>query len=287
MSRPLPRDDDALPVLLRTLKNKLAALAGRTTVPVGKGWLLRQDSTGALIAVNGGVVHVLAKPGARPAPDGGEQEPAAEGWLTGTVTGVADDGLGMTVELTGTGESVPGWRYSGWPDPLGVGDLVALLAPGDAQGAFAELYLVLGPVTAPADRVFVNDTPVTIPDADGPGSGFGTPVYSSITVTGISGAAPTDLVVGLTIAHTFPADLTIWLSPPGAPANSTDLPPPTNAPFVLYDGPAGGCGADAPEPTYTIDGSGWPANGEWRLWVSDVAPGDVGQITSWSLTFPA
>ncbi|MCW7944259.1 peptidase M4 [Streptomyces hygroscopicus] len=113
---------------------------------------------------------------------------------------------------------------------------------------------------------YENTTPVSIPD-NGPA------VTSSITVSGRSGNAPSNLQVTVDITHTWRGDLVIDLVGPSGTSyrlknfSSTDS-------------------ADDVKATYTVNASSQPANGTWKLKVQDKAAEDVGTINSWKLTFP-
>ncbi|GHH80704.1 peptidase M4 [Streptomyces sulfonofaciens] len=111
---------------------------------------------------------------------------------------------------------------------------------------------------------FESNTRVTIPDR-----GTGT---SSITVSGISGNAPSDLAVSVDIVHTYRGDLVI------------DLVAPNGATARLKDADGFDSGQDVQE-TYTVDGSSVAANGTWKLRVQDTAAQDTGYINGWKLTF--
>jgi subtilisin-like proprotein convertase family protein len=97
-------------------------------------------------------------------------------------------------------------------------------------------------------------------------------VTSSITVSGRTGNAPSNLQVGVDIVHTWRGDLQI------------DLVAPDGSTYRLknsgYD-PA----ADVHE-TYTVNASSETANGTWKLRVQDLGPADTGYIDAWRLTFP-
>lgn len=288
MARPVPLDNDAFATRLRRLISQVDEVANRAVVTVGKAWRVEQErGSGDLVAVIGKRRLVLAaaveqEPGEAP------EEVRPGGWLSGVVRSVAADGK-LTVQLSSSGELVAGLLHLGWTEALTVGDVVVALPPGDSSGSYQSVYMVLGPLAPPAGpppppgpRVFSSTGPVSIPDD--PGSGYGSyPVASPIVVTGIPGSAPSALLVTINITHTYPRDLRVWLSPPGAPPypDDYDPAPPSNAVFLLYNGATGG-----PLPQYTVDASAWPANGTWELWVADVAHVDVGTITSWSLTFP-
>jgi Zn-dependent metalloprotease len=107
---------------------------------------------------------------------------------------------------------------------------------------------------------------VSIPD-NGPA------VNSSITVSGRTGNAPSNLQVTPNITHTWRGDLVIDLIGPSGTAyrlknfSSTDS-------------------ADNVTDTYTVNASSQTANGTWTLRVQDQAAQDVGTINGWKLTFP-
>ncbi|MFJ9201489.1 M4 family metallopeptidase [Streptomyces flaveolus] len=110
-----------------------------------------------------------------------------------------------------------------------------------------------------------NTANVNIPD-------YGSAVTSSITVSGRTGNAPSNLQVGVDIVHTWRGDLQI------------DLVAPDGSTYRLknsgYD-PA----ADVHE-TYMVNASSETANGTWKLRVQDLGPADTGYIDAWRLTFP-
>ncbi|MFI8951788.1 M4 family metallopeptidase [Streptomyces sp. NPDC053750] len=112
---------------------------------------------------------------------------------------------------------------------------------------------------------FESGTNVTIPD-------YGSAVTSSVTVSGRTGNAPSNLKVGVDIVHTWRGDLRI------------DLIAPDGTAYLLkssgYD-PA----ADVHE-TYTVNASSESANGTWKLRVQDQGRQDTGYIDAWRLTFP-
>ncbi|MET9776428.1 M4 family metallopeptidase [Streptomyces sp. NPDC006367] len=110
-----------------------------------------------------------------------------------------------------------------------------------------------------------NTTNVTIPD-------YGSAVTSSITVTGRTGNAPSNLQVGVDIVHSWRGDLRIDLIAPDGTAYRLKS--------SGYD-PA----KDVHE-TYTVDASSERANGTWKLRVQDQGPSDTGYLDAWRLTFP-
>ncbi|MGW0827681.1 M4 family metallopeptidase [Streptomyces sp. NPDC002845] len=113
---------------------------------------------------------------------------------------------------------------------------------------------------------FENGTAVSIPDN-------GAAVTSSVTVSGITGNAPSNLAVAVDITHTWRGDLVIDLvAPDGSVYNLK--------PFSSSDS------ADDVFETYTVNASSEVANGAWQLRVQDQARFDTGNINSWKLTFP-
>jgi Zn-dependent metalloprotease len=113
---------------------------------------------------------------------------------------------------------------------------------------------------------FENTTDVSIPDN-------GAAVTSSITVSGRSGNAPSNLQVSVDIVHTWRGDLVI------------DLVAPDGSTYRLKNFSSSDS-ADNVQQTYTVDASSEVANGTWKLKVQDQAAQDTGYINSWSLTFP-
>ncbi|MEU5090764.1 M4 family metallopeptidase [Streptomyces sp. NPDC021356] len=112
---------------------------------------------------------------------------------------------------------------------------------------------------------FENTSNVNIPD-------YGSAVTSSITVSGRSGKAPSNLQVSVDIVHSWSGDLQI------------DLVAPNGSTYRLKSS-----GYD-PTPdvhaTYTVNASASAANGTWKLRVQDKGPQDTGYIDGWKLTFP-
>ncbi|MFD9700779.1 S8 family serine peptidase [Lentzea sp. NPDC059081] len=117
----------------------------------------------------------------------------------------------------------------------------------------------------PGGGSFENSADVAIPDA-------GAAVTSPITVSGISGNAPSTLKVDVAIPHTYRGDLVV------------DLVAPDGSVYRLK-GSSGSDSADNVIATYTVNASSEVANGTWQLRVQDVARQDTGFIDSWKLTF--
>ncbi len=113
---------------------------------------------------------------------------------------------------------------------------------------------------------YENTTPLSIPD-NGPA------VSSSITVSGRSGNAPSNLQVSVDITHTWRGDLVIDLLGPSGTAYRLKN-------FSSSDS------ADNIQATYTVNASSETANGTWKLKVQDQAAQDVGTLNSWKVTFP-
>nr|WSY51668.1 M4 family metallopeptidase [Streptomyces sp. NBC_00886] len=113
---------------------------------------------------------------------------------------------------------------------------------------------------------FENTADVSIPDN-------GAAVTSSVTVSGRTGNAPSNLSVAVDIVHTWRGDLVI------------DLVAPDGSTYRLKNSSSSDS-ADNVQATYTVDASSEVANGVWKLKVQDVAAQDTGYINSWKLTFP-
>ncbi|MEU1201974.1 M4 family metallopeptidase [Streptomyces sp. NPDC005813] len=113
---------------------------------------------------------------------------------------------------------------------------------------------------------FENTADVSIPDN-------GAAVTSSITVTGRTGNAPSNLAVSVDIVHTWRGDLVI------------DLVAPDGSTYRLKNFSSSDS-ADNVNATYTVNASSEVANGTWKLKVQDQAAQDTGYINSWKLTFP-
>ncbi|MFJ5558307.1 M4 family metallopeptidase [Streptomyces sp. NPDC093250] len=112
---------------------------------------------------------------------------------------------------------------------------------------------------------FENTADVSIPDN-------GAAVTSSITVTGRTGNAPSNLQVAVDIEHTWSGDLVV------------DLVAPDGTVYNLRNRTGGS--ADDVKETFTVNASSEAANGTWQLRVQDRARYDTGYISGWKLTFP-
>ncbi|MFG3284849.1 M4 family metallopeptidase [Streptomyces sp. NPDC048111] len=119
--------------------------------------------------------------------------------------------------------------------------------------------------TDPGGKVFESTTRVAIPDYPGAA------VTDPVTVSGITGNAPSALQVGVKITHTYIGDLQI------------DLVAPNGTTFRLKSS-----SSDSTrnlDKTYTVNASSVAANGVWKLKVQDKARQDVGTVTDFKLTF--
>ncbi len=97
-------------------------------------------------------------------------------------------------------------------------------------------------------------------------------VESPITVSGVSGNAPSALSVEVHIVHTYIGDLQVQLIAPDGTA------------YTLKSYGTGGSSDDI-NTTYTVNASSETANGTWKLRVSDNAALDTGRIDAWALQF--
>jgi Zn-dependent metalloprotease len=113
---------------------------------------------------------------------------------------------------------------------------------------------------------FENTADVSIPDS-------GAAVTSSVTVSGRTGNAPSNLQVAVDIVHTWRGDLVIDLLAPDGTAYRLKN-------FSSSDS------ADNVNQTFTVNASSEVANGVWRLRVQDQSAQDTGHLNSWKLTFP-
>ncbi|KUO21799.1 S8 family peptidase [Streptomyces dysideae] len=95
---------------------------------------------------------------------------------------------------------------------------------------------------------------------------------SPVTVSGVTGNAPSALAVEVNIVHTYIGDLQVQLTAPDGTA------------YTLKAYGTGGS-ADNINTTYSVNASSEVANGTWRLRVSDNAALDTGRIDAWALQF--
>ncbi|WP_158839810.1 proprotein convertase P-domain-containing protein [Saccharothrix deserti] len=100
--------------------------------------------------------------------------------------------------------------------------------------------------------------------ADVPITDNGT-VESTVSITGVTGAAPAGLRVGVVIRHPRRGDLTLHLVAPDGTA------------YPLEDLTGSGDGDDVVT-EYGVNADGETANGTWRLRVADTALGDTGVV---------
>ncbi|MGW0826044.1 S8 family peptidase [Streptomyces sp. NPDC002845] len=112
---------------------------------------------------------------------------------------------------------------------------------------------------------FTSTSAVSIPDSS-------SAIESSITVSGQSGNAPSNLQVGVDITHTYRGDLVI------------DLVAPDGSTYRLKSS-SNSDSANNVNTTYTVNASSEVANGTWKLRVQDVFAQDTGTLNSWKLTF--
>ncbi|MFG3659860.1 S8 family serine peptidase [Streptomyces sp. NPDC047706] len=125
------------------------------------------------------------------------------------------------------------------------------------------LYVGGGTPTPPGPR-FENTGDYAIAD--------NSTVESPVTVTGVSGNAPSALSVEVHIVHTYIGDLQVQLIAPDGTA------------YTLKGYGTGGS-SDNIDATYTVNASSEAANGTWKLRVSDNARYDTGRIDAWALQF--
>ncbi|WP_406392036.1 M4 family metallopeptidase [Streptomyces sp. NBC_00887] len=93
-----------------------------------------------------------------------------------------------------------------------------------------------------------------------------------VAVTGITGNAPSDLLVAVNITHTYRGDLVL------------DLVAPDGTAYRLKNSSSSDS-ADNVVATYTVNASSEVANGTWNLKIQDAYSGDTGTFNSVKLTF--
>ncbi|MEU9732235.1 S8 family peptidase [Streptomyces sp. NPDC048002] len=125
------------------------------------------------------------------------------------------------------------------------------------------LYVGGGTTTPPGPR-FENTGDYAISD--------NSTVESPVTVSGVTGNAPSALAVQVNIIHTYIGDLQVQLIAPDGSA------------YTLKAYGTGGS-SDNINTTYTVNASSEVANGTWKLRVSDNANLDTGRIDAWALQF--
>ncbi|WLW52446.1 S8 family peptidase [Streptomyces sp. YU58] len=135
---------------------------------------------------------------------------------------------------------------------------------GPGTGSPNRLLYVGGGTTTPPGPRFENTGDYAIGD--------NATVESPVTVSGVSGNAPSALAVEVHIVHTYIGDLQVQLVAPDGTA------------YTLKAYGTGGS-ADNIDTTYTVNASSEVANGTWRLRVGDNAAQDVGRVDAWALQF--
>ncbi|MBR8643581.1 S8 family peptidase [Streptomyces tuirus] len=135
-------------------------------------------------------------------------------------------------------------------------------SPG--SGSPNRLLNVGGGTTTPPGPRFENTADQAIAD--------NATAESPVTVSGVSGNAPSALAVEVHIVHTYIGDLQVQLIAPDGTA------------YTLKSYGTGGS-ADNIDTTYSVNASSEAANGTWKLRVSDNARFDTGRIDAWALQF--
>ncbi|GAA0951205.1 proprotein convertase P-domain-containing protein [Nonomuraea longicatena] len=155
-------------------------------------------------------------------------------------------------------KTIGGWTYFEGSSAYGGG-----ARRGTATRYVGDWLENFGPET-PGGRTFENLDDVQVPDL---GQG-----ESSITVSGVAGNAPSALSVFVDVHHGWRGDVRIDLVGPTGQTYRLKDPAPNDNGTILHE-------------TYTKDASGSPANGTWKLRVTDVDTNHSGYIDAWSLTF--
>jgi xanthomonalisin len=170
----------------------------------------------------------------------------------------ATDFHDVTSGSNGSYTAATGWDYCTGFGSIDIANFIPHVAGGVSPPP--------PPPPPPPGNTFTNNTPSSIPDngAD----------ISKISVTGISGNAPSDLQIAVNITHSWSGDLEIILQAPNGARKV----------LKTRDGQNDG-NINA---TYTINASSVSADGTWEIGVIDRDPnhrGDTGTLNSWSLTF--
>lgn len=208
-----------------------------------------------------------------PAPASASVAPGAS--ATTTISTAVTGGAAQPVALRVLGLP-PGATASFSPATVTAGGsstMTVAVPAGSPQGAFPLTVLGDGQritrsagfdLTVQGNPNCVGTNPTDIPIAD-PGT-----TNSTITIAGCPGNANAHAKVEVHIKHTFVSDLNVSLVQP----NGTLI--------ALHR--QGGDQLDDIDTPYVIDLSAVPANGTWKLRVTDKAAGDSGTIDSWTLT---
>ncbi|WP_405098084.1 proprotein convertase P-domain-containing protein [Micromonospora sp. NBC_01412] len=167
------------------------------------------------------------------------------------------DDVFASYEVNGSAEKANGsWR-------LRVSDTVAGNA-GTIDGWSLSLASV--PAAVPGTRFENTDD---VPTVD---NGI---AESTVSITGVAGAVPAGLRVGVTLRHPQRGDLVLHLVAPDGTV------------YLLEDVPDGDAG-DHVRTTYWVDASAETANGSWALQARDTVSGNSGGvIDAWSIQFGA
>ena len=160
--------------------------------------------------------------------------------------------------------AAPGWDYTTGFGSINIASFVDNVAGSGGGGTSPPPP---PPPPPPSGGTFSNDNHYVIPD-----NGTAT---SNISVTGESGAAPSDLPVHVNITHNWSGDLEIVLYAPNGAYAILQYPDHNN------DGNI--------DKTYDINASSVSSNGTWKLKVIDDDiwgdGGDYGTLNGWSMTF--
>ncbi|MGC5363159.1 S8 family peptidase [Streptomyces sp. DT24] len=126
------------------------------------------------------------------------------------------------------------------------------------------LYTGAGTTNPPTGKKFENTDDYQIRDR--------ATVESPISVTGVTGNAPSSLSVTVDIRHTYRGDLKVELVAPDGTA------------YLLKNFSANDSAPNV-QGTYTVNASSKAANGTWKLRATDNWTYDTGYINAWSLQF--
>ncbi|MDX3803523.1 M4 family metallopeptidase [Streptomyces sp. AK04-3B] len=170
-----------------------------------------------------------------------------------------NSGAGLTYEATGLPDGLsisPSGLVTGTPTALGSSDVTVKVTDGTGASVSEDFTWRIAYIYANANRVDIPDN--------------GAAVESPVTITGRDGNASATTSVYVNIVHTYRGDLTV------------DLVGPDGTVYSLLNRSGGS--ADNVDQTFTVDASGQPLNGAWKLRVQDRASIDVGYVQRWQLT---
>lgn len=274
------------------------------------------------ISCSGNATFTVAATGSALSYTWQERTSAAAPWTNVSNGGVYSGATTASLTLTNVPATMNGYQYRALMTgactaidfsnvaTLTVTPLVATVSPASAticNGAIQQLTLTNA--SSPATAVFnATGLPVTVPDASTTG------VFSTNTVSGLpAGAVVSNISITFTMTHTWVGDLVMNLRAPngqvlnlvgalngGTGSNGTanftnttisntgttplsGAPPPRTGTFAA-DAFTATIPTIAPTTTNTWGPLLTTLNGNWQLAMCDIGAGDIGVLTSWSIS---